>query len=89
MAGQFIPIIANQDYETFRRILDPHLPNTYEKWLDLVDQMTGDNISRGRASKPIELNPHEFSRYCEATGSSPNLHILKNFAHEKGIGHEY
>ena len=85
MATQFIPKIAREDYQSFRQILDPHLPDTYDEWLDLVSQVTGDNIGRGRISETIEVNPDEFSNYCLTTRSSPNLHVLKNFAHQKGM----
>ena len=90
MATQFIPTIAEKDYAAFRRqIVNGDLPDTYQKWLGVVSRIRGDNVSRGRISKPIDVDPAEYARYCGSLGGEPNLQSLKHFAQEKGTGIKY
>jgi hypothetical protein len=89
MVTMFIPTIAAKDYDAFRRLMNRDLPDSYDKWLHLVLQMTADNDGKGHISEPVDLDPHEFTRFLGATGNTANLHSLRNFAFEKGMGHKY
>jgi len=89
MSIKFIPTIAKADYESFRRVINRNLPNTYDEWLYLAAKVSADNVSKGNISNPVELNPDEFRRYCTATGAAPDLQALDNFAYEKGMGNKY
>ena len=89
MATVFIPMIAQADYESFRRVLNRDLPDAYDKWLHLAAKMSEDNGSKGGISKLVQVNPVEFTRFLRAAGADANLHSLGNFAYEKGMGHRY
>jgi hypothetical protein len=84
MATVFIPMIAQADYDSFRRVLNRDLPDAYDKWLQCAAKMSEDNGSKGGISKLVQVNPGEFTR-----GADANLHSLGNFAYEKGMGHRY
>lgn len=89
MATKFIPTIRKTDYDSFRRIINRDLPNTYDEWLNLAAKITADNGGRGHVSNSVEVNPDEFAKYLRAVGGDANLHFLERFAYEKGMGHKY
>ncbi len=89
MATKFIPNVAKANDEAFRRILRRDFPNTYKEWLYLANKSSADNVAMGHDSKPVEVDPNEFTRYLRATGSDANLHSLYNFAYEKGVRNKY
>lgn len=85
----FIPTIAKHDYEAFRRILNLHLPDTYDEWFYLTNKRSLENEAMGNTSQPVEVHPDEFSRYCRAMKATADRHGLDSFAYEKGMGHKY
>jgi hypothetical protein len=89
MAILYSPKISADDYNAFRRILHPHLPDTYDEWLYLQAQQSADWLTRGHTVTDIKVDSNEFSRYCRATGASHNLHGLGKFAEEKSGGKQY
>jgi hypothetical protein len=89
MATLFVPQIAEQDYESIRRLLNRDIPDTYDKWLNLIFECVTNNQATGHISETIDIDPNEFGRYLRATGAEANLQGLRNFAFQKGTGHKY
>jgi hypothetical protein len=89
VSTKFIPMIAKDNYESFKRILNRHLPDTYDEWLYLTAKRSLENVAMGNASEPIEAHFDEFIRYCLTVGDDPDLNVLDNFAYQKGMGNKY
>jgi hypothetical protein len=83
MLGRTYPRIASEDYDAFRRILNDHIPDTYDKWLYLASEKTTNLRGKGYVVCEVEVKPDKFARYCN-TGSAPrNLHTLEAFSAEQ------
>jgi hypothetical protein len=78
-----IPKIARHDYEPFRRLIIADLPDTYDEWLKLMEQARLENERRRVVVRAIEINFHEFVRYCWAKRCAHNIKSLENFTIEK------
>jgi hypothetical protein len=57
--------------------------------LDVAFGLSGHAKGRGLASKPVDVDPQEFVRYCAAEARDYNLDALVHFAHQKGMGNKY
>jgi hypothetical protein len=84
-----IPKIAEHDYDAFRRLIDRDLPNTYKEWLTLMEQARLENERRQIIVRTIEIDFHEFARYCWAKRYAYNIKALENFTLEKAVGNRY
>ena len=81
----YYPKIRPTDYDAFRSVLHPDLPNTYNEWLDLArEQMRQIILTRAGNPIEVEINPHEFAVYCHSGRHARTLDSLKRFATEKG-----
>jgi hypothetical protein len=87
MSTIYIPAIAKDDYDSFRRIIQDHLPDTYDNWVRLASRLHADVVARGRAAVSVELKADEFSHYLDTTKNSPNAAGLSKFAREKALEH--
>lgn len=83
MIIRFQPRIAPEDYDAFRRILNDHLPDTYDEWLQLTSQKASDLQGKGYIVEEVEIEPDEFVGYARAYRAPYNLHSLENILAEK------
>jgi hypothetical protein len=77
------------DYDAFRRFSGPDVPDTFEKWSKMIADRRREESLRGADVRDMDVNPHEFARYCNATGQSYNLAILRHFVEAKACGQRY
>lgn len=89
MADYPVPTISPHDYDAFRRILNPHLSDTYDEWLQLHTKYVTSLLQVGQNVRQIEVHPDEFGRFCNSRGASCNLKTLLDFAIEKVAGNNY
>jgi len=85
MSTIYIPEIANADYDSFRRLIQNHLPDTYDNWVRLTSKLRDDGVARGRAVVSVVLKADEFSQYLDTTKNSANATGLSKFAREKAL----
>lgn len=84
MADFYVPVIAAEDYETFRRLLRPHLPATYQEWGYLHFMQTAELNGQGHTVTKIKIAPLEFARYLKRPEISADEQSLDRYAIEKG-----
>lgn len=84
MADFYVPVIASEDYETFHRLLRPHLPATYQEWSYLHFMHTAELNGQGHTVTKVKINPLEFARYLKRPEISVDDQSLDRFAVEKG-----
>ena len=92
MAGRedyLIPNIARHDYDAFQRLINTGLPNTYNEWLDLMKQARLENELRQGIVRAIDINSHEFARYCWTKKLAYTIKALEHFTIEKAAGKRY
>jgi hypothetical protein len=89
MPQYLLALINPGDYDSFRRILDPDCPNTYDEWSDLHVKQLADLLARGETYREIQVNPDEFIRFCASRKATPNYQLLRDFAVKKGSGNSY
>lgn len=89
MATICFPTIKQNDFETFRRLINEDFPNTYDEWLDLARKKGDKFAESGNTIEDVEIEPNEFSRFLRTTGTSPDLQSLWQLAHDKGVGRKY
>lgn len=85
----FLPLIARQDYETFRRLNGSDLPDTYDEWFKLHSK---EKLERGQVGYMVEerhVDPREFVRYCGARGIAPTGLNLLRFVEGNAAGENY
>jgi hypothetical protein len=84
-----IPKLAQHDYDAFRRLINTGLPGSYNEWLKLMEQARLENEGRQFIVRAIEINSHEFARYCWAKRCAFDITTLENFTTEKASGNRY
>ena len=83
----FFPKLTADNYQTFRRLLNNDMPETFAQW---KQQQTSKKDGRCLEWHPygicidVEITPDEFSQYCAATGYNCTQHALDSLAFEKG-----
>ena len=75
-----LPIIASNDYDSFRGILRSHIPDAYDEWLDLFAQWEKEWGANGTPVRRVNVNTREFAQHLTATGHAPTLNELFVFA---------
>lgn len=85
----FLPLIHAVQYDAFRSLLGDDLPNTYDEWLQLHANEKRERSMVGFDVREIQVDPHEFARYCGARGIAADGLRLLHFAAEKGSGNRY
>ena len=68
---------------------DDEIPNTYDEWLDLHAKWQAEYLLDGEPVVQVEVKPHEFSRYLDATGCANDLNNLLIFAVKIANGNHY
>ncbi len=89
MAILYSPKILPQHYDALRHVLHPDMPDTYDEWLYLETKQSADWLNRGHTVTQIEIDPDEFTRYCNAVRARGSLQNLRRFAAEKSGGKQY
>jgi gluconate kinase len=84
MATQYLPIIREEDYEAFRRLLGQNLPGAYDDWNYLSGDRQHQIARSGHIARGIELHPDEFTMWLSARREDATLNALDNFAFHKG-----
>jgi len=82
-------ISSAQNYDAVRRLPGCDLPDTYDEWLQASAK---DRRERGQAGfdvRLIEIDPHEFGRFCAARGTPADAERLLDFTKEKFAGNRY
>ena len=82
--SRFYPVIHEHDYEAFRRFPNLDLPNTYDEWANLTEDVRLQRARVGEQIVLVEIYPHEFAEYHRATGITMNPTSIGRFAIEKG-----
>ncbi len=85
MDPEIFPLLTSDDYEAFRRILGAHLPDAYDKWLQLHTHDVTEHRRVGRAVREVKVDPHEFADFLHARGHVANLKTLREFTFEKAF----
>lgn len=88
MTKYFIPLIAPENYDAFRRILHDNIPNSYDVWLDLRAKERTVLIGQGFDVVGVEIEPNEFTRYCDREGAKRDIHTLRGIVQMKGMREE-
>jgi hypothetical protein len=83
-----VPLIIPANYQAFRTIIND-MPETFAQWQYLRSQNVAQIHSSGWETVDVEVDPHEFARYCNTTNSPRNLHSLDYFALKKTEGEKY
>ena len=83
------PFIEPQNYDAFRSVLNPHLPDTQDEWLELLAEQSFPRVLAGDIVKQVTVKPDEFVRYCRAAGARHDLQGLREFAAAKHAGNNY
>ena len=78
-----IPLIAEKDDYTFRRIIHTDFPDTRKEWLDRQSNLVSEYRKQGIFTKAVEINPDEFSRFLDAMKSPHTLKSLEIFASDQ------
>jgi hypothetical protein len=89
MSAAHHPLIDMADYESFRTILGSHIPDTYDKWLDLRAKWEQNAIEDGFVIIDVKIDPDQFRRFRAATGSPANMNSLTKFTILVAEGHVY
>ena len=79
-----VPVISAEDYETFRRLLRPHLPATYQEWTYLHFMHTAELNGQGHTVTTVKIDPLEFARYLKRPEVIADEQSLGRYAVEKG-----
>ncbi len=88
MIATYVPIMRQNDYETFRRLMHSNIPDTYNEWRYLLQKLKDDAILRGETVREIEIYPDDLTRYASAHGNEYTMQTIKNLAFEKGGGNK-
>lgn len=79
-----VPVIAAEDYDTFRRLLRPHLPATYQEWSYLHFMHTAELNGQGHTVTKVKIDPLEFARYLRRPQVVADGESLDRYAVKKG-----
>jgi hypothetical protein len=85
MAVEFIAWIAPEDYEEFRTMLSPIMPDSYEMWLRVRDRGKRRAFEEhATIFEEIEVYPEEFQAFCQRRARAEfSIYGLDLFAREK------
>jgi hypothetical protein len=79
----YLPIIQQNDFETFLKIMNNDIAPTYEEWL----QRHSDRITHYRETRRIievQINPKEFASFVNSRISGTKGKLLLDFAEVVG-----
>ena len=83
----YFPELTADNYQTFRRLMNNKLPETFAQWKQQQTRKKDEHCLEWSAygiCVDVEVTPNEFSQYCAATGYSCTQQALDSLAFEKG-----
>ena len=85
MAVEYTAWIAEEDYDAFRKMLVPIMPDSYELWLRVRDRGKRRAFEeRAAILEEIEVYPEEFKAFCARRARAEfSIYGLDLFAREK------
>jgi hypothetical protein len=87
MSTFFFPKLDASNYQSFRRLINDEMPETFNEWSQRQSLKKDQyllNLHPDRLCVDIEINPDQFSKYCRSTNSSNTLDTLDRLAAEIG-----
>lgn len=82
--SRFYPVIHEHDYEAFRAFPNLNLPDTYDEWRKLTEDIRRQRDLMGEKVILVEINPREFAMFHETRGIAMDVTSIGRFAMEKG-----
>jgi hypothetical protein len=90
MGKIYIPVIAPEDFDAFKKLLGPQLSMSYDEWIKLSYTMWHpDHLEEDETIVDVKVYPDEFARYLKATRSAEDLKSLLPFAEAISKGTRY
>jgi hypothetical protein len=79
-----VPWYKKEDYETLKALfVDAHkLPASYEKWLDLAEDLIDNFRRKGQAFRKVYIDPNTFPAWCTGHGLNIDAEARVQFANE-------
>jgi len=73
--------ISPEHYEAFKRLMpdEPDLPDTYDEWLNIAEKEVAEIRGIGHTVKKINLDPDEFTEFCQASSVDRNAKTFHAF----------
>lgn len=79
----YFPKLSSGDYQRFRSLMNDEIPNTFPQWEQRLanekDQYLLQRHPNGVCTD-IEVNPDEFTRFCDTEGANYTFETLKRLA---------
>lgn len=82
--SSFYPVIHERDHDAFRRFPDLNLPDTYDKWRSLTEEIRRQRHLMAEKIVLVEIYPNEFEEFHRSRRIALNPASIANFAIEKG-----
>jgi hypothetical protein len=79
MAIVCMAVIKPEDFEIFKRLLGPSMPDSYDGWHDLTVAFADRIVREGDRPQHIEVNPDEFAAWLMAQGTQGTADSLNDF----------
>jgi hypothetical protein len=80
------PSILKEEFEAFRALLGPDVPNTYDEWLKLAEDDAKEHAGSGDvAVRAVTIHPDEFSAWIATHRDQSNVEALNAIALVKGL----
>ncbi len=87
--AEVFPLIAPNDYATFRQLIGANMPDTYDKWRQLQTKELREFIQAGRQTREVPIDSNQFARFLSTRGANANLVSLRNCTIEIDAGYRY
>jgi hypothetical protein len=87
MPSFYFPKLTADNYQTFRRLMNNNMPETFVQWKQLQTSKRDEHCLHWYPYGiciDVEVAPGEFSHYCAATGYGCTQQALDSLAFEKG-----
>jgi hypothetical protein len=87
MAVEYAAWIAERDYEAFKEMLAPIMPDSYELWLRVRERGRRRAFEESSVTfEEVEVSPDEFRTFCtRRTRPEFNIYGLDLYAREKAF----
>ena len=86
MDDTYFPEISEDDYESFRAIMNHELMPTYREWIEYIAKRVA-HFSKTRNIIKVEVKPDDVSAYLRKSGHSADLNSLYMAAEFLGKRH--
>jgi hypothetical protein len=82
MAIEVLPLIASSDYDDFRMVVGSDMPDTYDRWCQLVTNQIRIFAQAGRTTKQVPIRPTPFVSFLSAKAAVADFMMLRTYAIE-------